>query len=212
VSATAADPRASVAGGNVYPKYESDHVVERWLVARFLRRLDAALPRHLPRRVLEIGAGEGAIAERVGRRFSGALVIGLDLEDDRLVSQWRERGLPGAFADAAALPFAPDSFDLVLAIEVLEHLPDPGAALEEIRRVARGPVVMSVPREPLWRAGNLLRRRYWRKWGNTPGHVQHWGSRDFRRLVSRHLVVVGVWRPVPWTMVLAEPPPSGRSN
>lgn len=191
--------------GNTYEKYESTHPVERRLVAAFLRALERALPAAPPRRVLEVGAGEGVIAERVGRRFGpGAAVVGVDLGDPHLVAHWRERGLRGVFADAGRLPFAPGAFDLVLAIEVLEHLADPAGALREIRRVASGTVVLSVPREPLWRLGNLARRRYWDDWGNTPGHVQHWTTAAFCRLVSQHLRIEAVWRPFPWTMVLAE--------
>ncbi len=191
--------------GNVYPKYESEHGVERLLVGRFLRRLEQALPATTPDRILEIGTGEGMVAARVAARFDGAPVVGVDLRDDELATQWRDRGLVGTFADAASLPFADRAFDLVLAIEVLEHLPDPDAALAEIARVATGAVVLSVPAEPLWRIGNLLRRRYWSAWGNTPGHIQHWGAGAFRRLVARHLQVVALWRPLPWTMVLAQP-------
>lgn len=193
--------------GNTYAKYDTVHPVERRLVGGFLRALDEALGlagRGPVGRVLEVGAGEGVIAARVAERFAAATVFGIDLGDESLVANWRERGLGGAFADAARLPFAAASFDLVLAVEVLEHLPRPDAALDEIARVARGPVLLSVPREPVWRAGNLARRRYVAAAGNTPGHVQHWGSRSFQRLVSDHLRVVRVWQPLPWTMVLAE--------
>ncbi|MFN2505949.1 MAG: class I SAM-dependent methyltransferase [Acidimicrobiales bacterium] len=200
--------RVSAPTGNVYDKYESEHGIERRLMARFLRCLDAALPASAPGRVLEIGSGEGVIAGHVARRFPEATIVGVDLSDDDLARHWRERGLRGTFGDAARLPFPEGSFDLVLAIEVLEHLDDPAAALAEIGRVARGSVILSVPREPLWRIGNIVRRRYLPAWGNTPGHVQHWGSRSFRGVVSRHLRVVGHWRPFPWTMILATPWPS----
>jgi 2-polyprenyl-3-methyl-5-hydroxy-6-metoxy-1,4-benzoquinol methylase len=91
----------------------------------------------------------------------------------------------------------------VLAIEVLEHVDDPPAALAEIARVARGDVVLSVPREPLWRLLNMTRGRYLGRLGNTPGHIQHWSSASFERLVSRHLEVTGTWRPLPWTLLRA---------
>jgi 2-polyprenyl-3-methyl-5-hydroxy-6-metoxy-1,4-benzoquinol methylase len=91
----------------------------------------------------------------------------------------------------------------VLAIEVLEHVDDPEHALAEIARVARGDVVLSVPREPLWRVLNVARGRYVGRLGNTPGHVQHWSSDAFARLVARHLEVTGTWRPLPWTLLRA---------
>ena len=98
---------------------------------------------------------------------------------------------------------ADGEYDLVLAIEVLEHVPEPERALREIARVCRGQVVLSVPREPIWRIGNMARGRYLRQLGDTPGHVNHWSAGSFRRLVARHFDVEQVRRPLPWTMIRA---------
>jgi SAM-dependent methyltransferase len=104
-------------------------------------------------------------------------------------------------ASALALPFADNTFDLVLAIEVLEHLPDPRQALLEIARVASDAVVISVPWEPVWRIGNVARGRYLAALGNTPGHIQHFSRRGLVALARACLDVDLVLRPVPWTMI-----------
>ncbi len=74
----------------------------------------------------------------------------------------------------------------------------------EVARVGTGAVVLSVPWEPVWRLGNLVRGRYVSDLGDTPGHIQHFGRGAFRRLVGRHLEVRAVRRPFPWTFVGAE--------
>ena len=68
------------------------------------------------------------------------------------VSRWLVADLtpalgPDVAADVAALPFRDGAFDAIKMTEVLEHVPDPGAALTECRRVlrARGHVVISAP-------------------------------------------------------------------
>jgi hypothetical protein len=61
-----------------------------------------------------------------------------------------------------------------------------------------------VPREPLWRAVHLLALKDVRSLGNTPGHVNHWSSSGFEKLVSEHGSVTRSRRPLPWTVVLAE--------
>jgi SAM-dependent methyltransferase len=196
--------------GNVYDKYTTANPIERRLVASFLQRLDGCLPRDPPARVLEVGIGEGEIAARVAARYPAARVTGLDLPDSDVARGWATRGLRGVFGDLRALPFAARAFDLVLAIEVLEHVPYPAGALRELARVAAGDVVLSVPREPLWRVANLARGRYWSAWGNTPGHVQHWSKAGFVRVVARYLDVLAIHSPAPWTMVLARVPHAPR--
>jgi SAM-dependent methyltransferase len=177
-------------------------------MGRFLSTLDALLPASEPACVLEVGVGEGEIAGRVRGRFPAALVTGLDLADDGLGARWRQGGLAGTYGDTTRLPFRDHAFELVLAIEVLEHVGDPGSALAEIARVARGDVILSVPREPLWRVLNMARGRYLSALGNTPGHVQHWGRRGFVGLVAGHFEIVEVRQPVPWTVVRARAQPS----
>lgn len=193
----------SVPIGNSFDKYGSTNRLERVVMSGFLRCFDAALPGDSPRRVIEVGMGEGVIAARVRARYPGASLVGVDLPDGELREQWGGRHLTGVFGDIERLPFPGAAADLVLAIEVLEHVLDPEAAVAELARVASDRVILSVPLEPLWRAGNVLRGRYVSELGNTPGHVQHWGRRSFVRLVSRHLHVLGVFRPLPWTLVVA---------
>lgn len=187
--------------GNAYDKYSSRNPVERRLMAGFFRALDGSLPERAPSTVLEVGVGEGEVSARLRTRYAAANVVGADLPDPARVADWRERALVGLFADIAHLPFPSGAFDLVLAIEVLEHVPEPEAALAELARVCRGDLVVSVPREPVWRLANLARGRYVRSLGNTDGHIQHWSRRGFAGMVGAQFDIVTVRTPFPWTMI-----------
>ena len=191
----------AVPTGNTYDKYATKNPIERRLVANFLARLDDMLPARTPARILEVGIGEGDVAARVTERFPEASFVGIDLPDVSLAERWSTIGLAGCFADIAALPFPDDTFDLVLAIEVLEHVPHPDAALRELTRVATRDVVLSVPHEPIWRVANMARGKYLGQLGNTPGHIQHWSRRRFVELAGRHFAVRSVRSPFPWTLV-----------
>lgn len=194
---------SSVPTGNLVHKEASKNPVERWMVKGFSDALQAALPATASR-VLEVGCGEGRQLTAVGTRYRGCELVGLDLPDVELEEHWGDVPSEMVQGSALALPFADRSFDLVMAIEVIEHLPDPEQALREIGRVASDAVVLSVPWEPVWRLGNLARGRYVKAIGNTPGHIQHFSRRGFARLIGRHLDVATVLRPVPWTMVRAQ--------
>jgi ubiquinone/menaquinone biosynthesis C-methylase UbiE len=191
--------------GNTYDKYASKNPIERKMMEGFFGALDSMLEGLDPKVVVEIGAGEGRITERLVERFPTATVVGLDLPDTDLAEEWDEIEVPMFFGDATRMPFVDDSIDLVVGLEVLEHVPQPDRALADIARVCRGTVVLSVPREPIWRAGNIARGRYLREWGNTPGHVNHWSSRAFERFVGSRLDVEATAHPLPWTMVRATP-------
>jgi ubiquinone/menaquinone biosynthesis C-methylase UbiE len=127
--------------------------------------------------------------------------IGLE-EVDRMRTQLEHAA--ALQASAYELPFPSDSFDLILACEVFEHLEDPPRALAEIERVlGNGMLLLSVPWEPAWRGLNVLRGAYLSELGNTPGHVQHFSRRAIRDLVASRFEVVAQRRPLPWTMLLA---------
>lgn len=189
--------------GNTYDKYGSTNPIEQRMMRGFFGALDGFLDEVDPTRVLEIGVGEGIVTSRLIERFPAASVLGLDLPDEGLAADWGERGLSCIFGDATTLPFPDDAFDLVMAIEVFEHLPDPDAALAELARVCSGSLIASVPFEPIWRIGNMARGRYLRDLGNTPGHVNHWTNRGFAKLVDTRFDVADTANPMPWTMVLA---------
>ena len=138
----------------------------------FMAALDGMLDGLAPQRILEIGVGEGHVMRRVRERFPGVPLAGLDLPDEALSDEWEALGLPCLFGDATRLPFPSGSFDLVLAIEVLEHVPGPERRCPSWPGCARGTLVASVPFEPIWRAGNVARRRY------VQGLGQHAGPRQ----------------------------------
>jgi hypothetical protein len=69
-------------------------------------------------------------------------------------------------------------------------------------RVSGRHLLVSVPREPLWRSLNVFRGAYLGALGNTPGHLNHWSRAAFLRLLEDYGHVVAVRSPVPWTMAL----------
>jgi 2-polyprenyl-3-methyl-5-hydroxy-6-metoxy-1,4-benzoquinol methylase len=191
--------------GNTYDKYGSSNPVVRRLMGGFQRALDELFERAQPTSLLDVGCGEGLLVHRWAQRLGEKRVVGIDLEEESIQAGWAERPAPNLeyrVMQADRLPFAPGEFDLVSAIEVLEHLPDPEQTLSEMARCAERHLLVSVPHEPLWRALNLARGAYVPRLGNTPGHLNHWSKRSFMRLLSRHGEVVEARSPFPWTMLL----------
>jgi 2-polyprenyl-3-methyl-5-hydroxy-6-metoxy-1,4-benzoquinol methylase len=208
--ASAGGGRIDVPTGNTFDKYGSTNPVVRRLMSGFEGTLAGLFARAAPESVLDVGCGEAILTYKWAQALGDRPVLGVDLPDAKLEAEWTTRRRPNLELramppeDLQDLPFADASFDLAAAIEVLEHVPDPERTLAEMARVAARHVLVSVPREPLWRALNVARGAYLRDLGNTPGHVNHWSKRSFVEMAGRHGEVVEARSPFPWTMLLVQ--------
>ncbi len=105
------------------------------LYGRLAEGLVTACPPLAGRLALDVGAGTGALSRAIAA--AGGEVVAVDLSVGML-AQHRAVRPPAVAADAMRLPFPPARFDATLAAFVLNHLPDPTAALREASRVTRG--------------------------------------------------------------------------
>jgi 2-polyprenyl-3-methyl-5-hydroxy-6-metoxy-1,4-benzoquinol methylase len=200
-----------VVTGNTYDKYGSTNPLVRRMMDGFEGTLDQLFGAADPQSLLDVGCGEGVLVHRWAQRLGERRVVGIDLEEPSIQAGWAQRQAPnleykvmraGRADRVENLPFAENEFDVACAIEVLEHVPNPEHTLAEMARCAERHLLVSVPREPLWRMLNMARGAYWSDLGNTPGHLNHWSKRSFVRLLSRHGEVVQARSPFPWTMLL----------
>ncbi len=185
-------------------KYERSGGVEGRLLERFRERLVGEVAALNPGRILDAGCGEGIVAEWLREALPEAELVGVDGRAAALREFARRNpGVEALTADLYGLPFEEARFDLVMAIEVLEHIEQPAAVVGELARVSGGHLLLTVPHEPFFRAGNLARGRYVGRLGSTPGHVNTWGRRGFTRVLSRAADDVRWWSAFPWQGVTA---------
>jgi SAM-dependent methyltransferase len=160
-------------------------------------------------RAIEIGCGEGFSTQRL----RNMLPSNVDLEASEYVAELVPKAQelnPSVKVIQESIyetTHADNSFDLIFLLEVLEHLDYPDKALEEMARILKpdGYLVLGVPREPLWCSLNIARGKYLRRFGNTPGHLNHWSTIMLKRFVRLHFGnIKGQRNPLPWTQLLLQ--------
>lgn len=188
-------------------KHTSNNPVQRALIAHFLRRVAELVVARSPRGILEVGCGEGFVLQALRDAGVRCPMRGIDFSESA-IAEARERVPDATFdvQDAVELAQSGERYDLVLMIEVLEHLPDPKRMLSVLSRLAERHVVLSVPWEPFFRGLNFMRGKHLSAWGNDPEHIQHWGRREFERFVGDQFVIQDAPLVFPWTLVGAAVP------
>ncbi|GCD37847.1 hypothetical protein OEIGOIKO_05656 [Streptomyces chrestomyceticus JCM 4735] len=144
------DPAVPVASGDARSRRQA------LMLARALGPVRPGAP---PATVLDIGCGDGSAAAVAATVLSGHRIVGVDWSQDALrrAATRVPYAVRGELGDSG-LPFADGSADAVLFSEVIEHLVDPDAALDELRRVLRpgGHLMLSTPNLAAWYNRGLL--------------------------------------------------------
>lgn len=183
-------------------KYESEGSIGNMLVKNFFKHIYGLIPIKA-HTALEVGCGAGYSTEKLQEKFPHIQWTGSDISET-LTAMAKQRVPHAKFLSESIyhLTHADNSYDLVFALEVFEHLENPEEALNEIHRVSNQYAILSVPREPIWRLLNMCRLKYLSDFGNTAGHLNHWSKRSFKKFVSKKFRVIETHSPLPWTILL----------
>jgi 2-polyprenyl-3-methyl-5-hydroxy-6-metoxy-1,4-benzoquinol methylase len=189
--------------GNYYNKYESKNRIVKRIMQGFFQGIDEIIRDVDCKIVYEAGCGEGYVSDFIYHKKNIEQYKAMDISE-RVIDE-AKRNFPHIHFQTGSIyeiNQGDDSVDLVVATEVLEHLEYPDKALQELLRISKKYVFISVPNEPLWRICNFLRGKYVTRFGNSPGHIQHWSTSAIVKLASKQGKVNKVIQPFPWSMIL----------
>ena len=187
-------------------KYTNQNPIHRLALKKYVDTLAKTLRPLNVGSVLDFGCGEGFLLERLegaGIRFPS--YHGVDVRPEAIeTAKVRHPHQSFSTGDILCLPQQPGSFDLVLACQVLEHVPDPARLLQRLTEISSRYVLLTVPLEPWFQIMNLLRGRDLANLGNHPEHINHWGVRSFRAFVSKALRAHSISVSFPFIVLLGE--------
>lgn len=137
--------------------------------------------------MLDIGCGEGFITSKISVQNTNFEITAIDAEESYIqyAKQHNQKNNINFCVQNLESIDSSNKFDLVVMTEVLEHLPNPDAALKKIVLLASKYIIITVPNEPFFRIGNLLALKYVKRLGNTPGHLNNWSKKGLCKLLDK---------------------------
>ncbi|MCL5432842.1 MAG: class I SAM-dependent methyltransferase [Patescibacteria group bacterium] len=189
-----------------YSKHKSGDISRQFLIKNFYNILIRTIKPLEPKTILDVGCGEGFTLQKLKENKIGVLLKGIDKSDISIdIGRKMFPDLDLKTGDIYKLSYNKNSFDLVVCSEVLEHLKSPIIALEELKRVSKQYLLLTVPNEPFYRISRFLRGINVANFGDHPEHINHWGMISFKNLIkSARLKITTINYPFPWIMILAE--------
>lgn len=151
---------------------------------------------------LEVGSGEGQISSLLHKL--GYHIYGIDNDDERINFSKKNNPSIEFIKDDIFKHKRLKKVDLVLCLEVLEHIKEYELAIDRIHKFTDKYAIISVPNEPIWRILNFARGKYIFSLGNTPGHLNNWTPKEISKKVKRKFNIIDIKTPLPWTMLLCE--------
>lgn len=187
-----------------YRKHTHKNPIEKFLIGIFYQIFFREIKKLRPKKILDVGAGEGFTMKKLRDRKIGKEVEGIEYTEEAIkLGKKIHPNLHIVQGDIHALPYPENSFDMVICTEVLEHVTEPAKALAELVRVSSKYIVLSVPNEPFFMLGNLARGKNLTRFGNDIEHINHWTFWGFRSFVSKEAKVMTLRIPFFWTMIIA---------
>ncbi|MFH1187028.1 MAG: class I SAM-dependent methyltransferase [Candidatus Levyibacteriota bacterium] len=182
-----------------YAKHTSCNPLKKLFIANFFRVFFKLVKNLEINTVLDVGCGEGFTLNKLKEKKIGETYQGIDYSKEAIgIGKKLYPFLNLKQGDIYKLPYENNSFDLVICVEVLEHLENSEKGLKELIRVSKKYLFLSVPNEPLFYLSNYT------QWGKDIGHINKWTIWGFRKFVEKQLDIkfLSMKTSFPWTMVL----------
>lgn len=194
--------------GNYFDKYHTSNPIYRFLIKGFFKTFFALFSRtkafKMGGDILEVGCGEGEIIgflHKNSKNRANLHFYAFDISS-RVIEYAKSKYEDIDFFVYDVAKKIDKKYSLIICCEVLEHISNPYKALKNMIN-STDEIILSVPREPLWRILNMLRGKYMSQLGNTPGHINHFSEKKLRELLEQCGVECAeLKRPLPWLMTL----------
>ncbi|MEA2064873.1 MAG: class I SAM-dependent methyltransferase [Patescibacteria group bacterium] len=186
-------------------KYQSKNFLKKIFIKRFIRQIVETVQSLKINSILDAGCGEGLIMHNIIKKIPEIKINGFDISNSALKNA--KKILPSSYffqGDITNIKLFDNFYDLAIALEILEHLENPEAALKELKRATKKYCLISVPWEPFFSLGNLFCGKNVKRFGRDKEHLQFWNRGQIIDLVSEYFDIISVKVSFPWTIILGK--------
>ena len=186
-------------------KYFKKNFIRQYVIVNFIKQVLKLVEQGRVVSILDLGCGEGLVDYYLLKSLPHLKIIGADQDRQALeVARALNPSAQYQQLDARHTGWADQSFDLVMANELLEHLEDYHLVIQEAARVSKKFFLVSVPERPFYQGTNFLIGANWKTWGEHPDHVVSFTQEKLQAALKPHFPGDTIWkRAFPWLLALA---------
>lgn len=168
-----------------WKKYSTRNPLKKRAIRNFLDMILELIPEHVET-ILDAGCGEGVVCNHINRSRKVSRFVGADLSLEALKAarNWNP-SIHFIHASIYSFPLKNKSVDSSICLEVIEHLEKPEKALDELRRMTRNSLIISVPNSILFRLANIASLKNLPRLGEDSDHIQRYTKGSFQSLLRR---------------------------
>ena len=177
------------------------HKIRKIFINCFLKKVLSEIELGGAVDILDLGCGEGFPHHYFLERKRELRITGIDLNSDLLEKAKNRNPLVNYFLGDIYSLKNNKCYDLLLMMEVLEHLINPKEVLLKAREIA--PLaIFSVPYEPWFSIFSFFSGKYLKTLGKHPEHVNFWNEKTFKKLLEEYYPQVKILISFPWLIAV----------
>lgn len=194
--------RLEYSTGNI-EKYKTKNPLKFFIIKKFIENILTEVENKNPGKILDIGGGEGILAELIEKKLNKKVnILDIDKEDIFFAKKYFNKTV--IYGNLYNLPFLSNSYDMVICLEVLEHIENLEKSLEEIKRISSKNIILSVPNSFLFRIGNIVSFKNLRRLGESPDHKNYFNIKKINSLISQYFTVEKIICSSVWIIIICK--------
>lgn len=186
-----------------WQKFNNRNLLAKLAIRNYLNSIASLVQSKLPKTVLDVGCGEGFVIRHLLNHNKGLSIRGIDCNEEAL--GFARKLNPEAdfnLSNINETSFLDKTYDLVMCLEVLEHLRDVSKALAGLVKLTGRYCIISVPKEPYFSICRFLGGKDFTRYGRHSEHLQHFSQTKIYQIVGRYFNIEKIIGSFPWIIIL----------